>query len=72
MSATDRQRVEKIAGSRRARLTPAPGSSAEPVPGDAVDDDTTATDGDGADPRGGRRRSGPNDEQLRRDKPPHY
>ena len=61
MSSSDRQRIEKVPGARRAKLTPAPGASEEPTATDAeapasVDDDT----------------SGPNDERLRRDVPPHY
>lgn len=68
MSPNDRQRIVRVAGSRRVRLTPAPGTSAEPVPADAVttdaDDDTT-----GAAPAS---TPGPNDERMRRDVPPHY
>jgi hypothetical protein len=52
-----RQRVVRVPGSRRARLTPAPGTIQEPV---AADEDDTATE------------TGPNDERMRRDKPPHY
>ena len=64
MSATDRQRVERVPGSRRAKLTPAPGTTPEPVPGDEPADDS------GDAPTGGE--SGPNDDRLRRDIPPHY
>lgn len=64
MSASDRQRVERVPGSRRAKLTPAPGTTSEPVPADepAADpaDAPAAAD------------AGPNDERLRRDIPPHY
>jgi len=70
MSGTERQRVEKVTGARRARLTAAPGTTPEPVPAD-IDTDAPA-DESGAGSRGSRRRTGPNDEQLRRDKPPHY
>ena len=58
----DRQRIERVRGSRRAKLTPAPGTAAEPVPGDEVDETETTPTED----------SGPNDAQLRRDVPPHY
>jgi hypothetical protein len=62
MSSADRQRVERVAGSRRAKLTPAPGSTAEPVPGDDEDEPyVPASDS-----------AGPNDERMRRDVPPHY
>jgi hypothetical protein len=60
---TDRQRVEKVPGQRRARLTPAPGTSPEPVPGDDEPDAAPDTAGTA---------SGPNDERMRRDVPPHY
>lgn len=56
-----RQRIERVRGSRRAKLTPAPGTSAEPVPGDVDKDPPTEPAG-----------RGPNDDQLRRDVPPHY
>ena len=46
-----------VPGSRRARLTPAPGTHEEPVPAD--EEDLGAG-------------TGPNDERMRRDKPPHY
>lgn len=52
-----RQRVEHVPGSRRARLTAAPGTTAEPV---AADEPTPDTD------------AGPNDARMRREKPPHY
>ncbi len=62
MPATDepaapRQRIVRVRGARRAQLTPVPGTIAEPLPTD---------EGSDAAP------SGPNDEQLRRDVPPHY
>ncbi|WP_125131489.1 hypothetical protein [Microbacterium sp. 10M-3C3] len=63
MSSNDRQRVQRVPGARRAKLTPAPGTSAEPVPAD--DDAETAASGPSGD-------AGPNDERLRRDVPPHY
>ncbi len=62
MSTDDaRQRIVHVRGSRRARLTPAPGTTAEPVPADEED----PGEGLGA-------QTGPNDERMRRDKPPHY
>ncbi len=62
----DRQRIVRVAGGRRVRLTPAPGTSAEPVPADEVD----AGDAHGAGTPAST--PGPNDERLRRDVPPHY
>lgn len=59
---TERQRIERVS-SRRVRLTPAPGTGAEPERDatDAVtDDERTAT------------ASGPNDDRMRREVPPHY
>lgn len=64
MSSSDkpRQRVVRVPGARRARLTPAPGTTGEPVPADeASDPPAEPTD-----------EAGPNDERLRRDVPPHY
>ncbi|WP_074400984.1 hypothetical protein [Agromyces aureus] len=64
----ERQRVERAGGrARRARLTPAPGTDPmpeAPVPGrDASADDEDA----------GRATSArPEDERLRREKPPHW
>lgn len=56
-----RQRIERSARSRRARLTPAPGTQAEPGRGtDDEDDEAEAAD------------DGPNDERMRREVPPHY
>jgi hypothetical protein len=66
MSSSDRQRIERVPGSRRAKLTPAPGTTPEPVPGDESAPDAAA---DAASPPGA---TGPNDERLRRDVPPHY
>ncbi|MAP64763.1 MAG: hypothetical protein CMH34_13710 [Microbacterium sp.] len=61
MSSSDRQRVEKVRGSRRARLTAAPGTTAEPaVADDDAESDVVAS------------ASGPNDERMRREVPPHY
>ncbi|WP_345803341.1 hypothetical protein AAIB33_09745 [Microbacterium sp. AZCO] len=63
MSSSDRQRVERVPGARRAKLTPAPDTSAEPVPADESMD---------AAAEASRTDQGPNDERLRRDVPPHY
>jgi hypothetical protein len=57
-----RQRIEHVGRGRRVRLTPAPGTSEEPVPADE-DAEQTASD-----PAAG----GPNDERMRRDVPPHW
>lgn len=57
--ANPRQRVVRV-GSRRAKLTAAPGTFAEPE----VTDDETVTPV----PQG----EGPNDARLRQDVPPHY
>lgn len=57
---TGRQRIVRVRGSRRAILTPAPGTHPEP---DARD----RTASEAAD--GGK---GPNDARLRQDVPPHY
>lgn len=63
MSGTDGQRVERVPGARRARLTAVPGTDATPdLP--AEDDDVPATSVTGT--------SGPNDERMKRDVPPHY
>ncbi|MEN2740244.1 hypothetical protein ABCS02_20805 [Microbacterium sp. X-17] len=62
MSSSDRQRIEKVPGRRRARLTPAPGTTAEPAA-------PSEEDGDAA---SGSAEAGPNDERLCRDVPPHY
>ncbi|KAA9144966.1 hypothetical protein [Microbacterium lushaniae] len=64
MSSTDRQRIERVPGARRAKLTPAPGTTAEPAPADESREDDPAASATDA--------PGPNDERLRRDVPPHY
>ncbi|MCT9821149.1 hypothetical protein N3K63_12755 [Microbacterium sp. W1N] len=60
--ADDRQRIERMPGRRRARLTPAPGTDAEPA---AADDRTAARAADA-------KEAGPNDDRMRREVPPHY
>ncbi|KZE41843.1 hypothetical protein AVW09_12440 [Microbacterium sp. T32] len=62
VSASERQPIVRVRGARRARLLPAPGTSAEPAP---ADDRTRERPSAPA-------ASGPNDAQLLRDVPPHY
>ncbi|TQJ31545.1 hypothetical protein [Microbacterium sp. SLBN-146] len=62
MSTDDRQRIVRVAGSRRVKLTPAPGTEPEPTL------DTEERDAAGP----GGTVKGPNDDQLRADVPPHY
>ncbi|WP_295851388.1 hypothetical protein [uncultured Microbacterium sp.] len=59
---TERQPVVRVRGARRARLLAAPGTTAEPAPAD------DPARGAGARPAA----SGPNDERMMRDVPPHY
>ena len=57
-----RQRVVRVPGSRRARLTPVDGSDPAPeVPEGGAPQRSAPGD-----------RKGPNDDQLLRDGPPHY
>ena len=58
----ERQRVVRVRGARRARLTPAPGTVVEPPEPSALEGETPAAQGE----------SGPNDERLQREVPPHY
>jgi len=62
MPSNDRQRVERVPGSRRAKLTPAPGTTPEPIPADDPREESTPASGE----------AGPNDQRLRQDVPPHY
>ncbi|KTR95506.1 hypothetical protein NS220_05635 [Microbacterium testaceum] len=57
-----RQAIVRVSGARRARLLPAPGTTAEPAPAD--DPHRGAGPGPVA--------SGPNDDRMLRDVPPHY
>ena len=57
-----RQRVERVSGSRRARLTPVQGS--DPAPEVPLGDKPERVRPKGA--------KGPNDDQLLQDVPPHY
>ncbi|MGX9348218.1 MULTISPECIES: hypothetical protein [unclassified Microbacterium] len=60
-----RQRVERVAGARRARLTRVEGTLAD------ADAEATLRDADaGGRPAAGEK--GANDERLRRDRPPHW
>ncbi|MFE1644475.1 hypothetical protein ACFM35_02720 [Microbacterium sp. P01] len=63
MSPSERQRVEKVPGARRAKLTPAPDTTDAPLPADEERPDAPPTTGEA---------SGPNDDRMRREKPPHY
>lgn len=58
----ERQPVVRVRGSRRARLLPAPGTTAEPAPADDRER------GQGSKPVA----SGPNDDRMLGDVPPHY
>jgi len=66
-SESERQRVVRVPGSRRAKLTPAPGTDPSPElpPEDDEDAPTAGAAGASGD-------AGPNDERMRRDVPPHY
>jgi len=61
MAEQDAQRIVRVAGSRRARLTPVPGTDPEPETVDRTEEPAPAS----AD-------RGPNDDRLRQDVPPHY
>ncbi len=61
--AVPRQRIERVRGARRAKLTPVEGTITDVVDGDDVPDAVART---------ASGTPGPNDEQLRRDVPPHY
>lgn len=61
-STNDRQRIVRVPGSRRVQLTPAPGAAAEPA--SLTDDDAPTAEAAEA--------SGPNDDRMRREVPPHY
>lgn len=60
-----RQRIIRVPGSRRVRLTPVAEAMGEPSVSDAGEGaGTAASDSPQA--------TGPNDERLRREVPPHY
>lgn len=60
----ERQHVERVQGSRRARLTPVAGTDPSPETDGSARDETRPTG-----PRGPK---GPNDDRLMQDVPPHY
>ncbi|MDQ1131191.1 hypothetical protein [Microbacterium sp. SORGH_AS_0888] len=68
--AAPRQRIERMPGARRARLTPAPGTIPEPAADALQAGDVGTPTGSTASAAPGS--SGPNDERMRRDVPPHY
>lgn len=72
MSSSDRQRIERVKGSRRAKLTPAPGTTAEPIPADEKTTDAAPPAGRKGQGNAASDSAGPNDERLRRDVPPHF
>lgn len=60
-----RQRIVRVRGARRAKLTPVPGTDPDPeLPVHPEKDDAPTSREAGA--------PGPNDAQLLRDVPPHY
>ncbi|MFE6736868.1 hypothetical protein [Microbacterium sp. NPDC057650] len=61
MADDERQHVVRVPGSRRAKLTPAPDTWAEPDERDRDAAESAASDD-----------KGPNDERMRREVPPHY
>lgn len=62
MAEDDAQRIVRVAGSRRARLTPVPGTDPEPETGERAEEAAAMVPAD----------KGPNDDRLRQDVPPHY
>ncbi|MFK4759952.1 hypothetical protein ACI3KS_03355 [Microbacterium sp. ZW T5_45] len=58
------QHVEKVPGSRRARLTAVPGTDPEPESGPDAAKRQSSAASDGA--------QGPNDQRMLQDVPPHY
>jgi hypothetical protein len=79
MSPNERQRVVRVPGARRAKLTPAPGTDLERREGDgeAPAATTTGTVRDAVAPvitrdEAPADEAGPNDERMRREVPPHY
>jgi hypothetical protein len=65
MSSDPRQRIVHVPGSRRVKLTPAPGTVDEPV---GADEQADAAASGPPKPAA----TGPNDDRLRADVPPHY
>ncbi|MGN7947539.1 hypothetical protein ACTJKH_02215 [Microbacterium sp. 22215] len=62
-----RQKVVRVAGSRRARLTPVPGTDTDPETAASPTTRPAAPASTG--PKGPK---GPNDDRLMQDVPPHY
>ncbi|WP_341954884.1 hypothetical protein [Microbacterium sp. LWH13-1.2] len=60
-----RQKVVRVPGSRRARLTPVAGTDTDPESAASQKPSASA-------PRGPKGPKGPNDDQLMQDVPPHY
>lgn len=65
-----RQRVVRVAGSRRAKLTPVPGTDTDPESATTESPRPTATAP--RDPKAASATRGPNDDRLMQDVPPHY
>lgn len=61
MTEKGEQRIVRVAGTRRARLTPVPGTDPAPETGEKPERTAPAPAG-----------KGPNDDRLRQDVPPHY
>ncbi|MFT4259226.1 hypothetical protein [Microbacterium sp.] len=64
------QRVVRVPGSRRARLTAVPGTDPQPETRSADQEADAAPSASGA--KGRSAAKGPNDDRLRQDVPPHY
>jgi len=63
-----RQKVVRVPGSRRAKLTPVPGSDTDPESAAVVQPPASARRA----PDGPKGPKGPNDDRLMQDVPPHY
>jgi hypothetical protein len=77
MSPNERQRVVRVPGARRAKLTPAPGTDLEHPEADEAPAETTGAFRDAVAPvpmtdEARADEAGPNDERMRREVPPHY
>ncbi len=71
---SSRQRLERVPGARRVRLTAAPGTLREPVAGDHEGDHPAPPVTRTVRAATGTKKAetGPNDARLRREVPPHY
>jgi hypothetical protein len=65
-----RQKVVRVAGSRRARLTPVPGTDADPER--VATEPTRPSTAPTKEPERPKGPKGPNDDRLMQDVPPHY